>query len=208
MIELGNNIRSSKGVVTMKKGLFALTGIILLPAICFADTPAAETPPAPTTEAAPAKTTAPATPAPIDCQYKLPKGSDTVEQSLLMTWAQNAALQSFQFNPENIKTELAALKNCYTDQGWKAFNDALKTSGNLEAIQNNQLTVTSKVSGTAKVQNVQDKQWKVSMPLKVTYQNNDKQLLQALDVSLLIALNKSGALGIMQIIATPNQAEK
>jgi hypothetical protein len=170
----------------MKTFLSAFLGLIFLPVFCFAET---------------------TTPAPIDCQYQLAKDTDAVEQKLLSTWAENAAIQSFQFNAENLKTELNALKNCYTAQGWKGFNEALKTSGNLEAIKNNQLTVTSKISGVTQIQNIKEKQWKVSVPLKVTYQNKDKELLQTLDVSLLIALNKSGTLGIMQVIAVPEQSE-
>ncbi len=179
--------------MTMKALFSTLTGLMIVPAICLAEAAPAPTPPA-------------STPPAIDCQYKLSENTDTVEQTLLSTWAENAAVQSFQFNPKNLKTELDTLKHCYTEQGWKGFNEALKTSGNLEAIEKNQLTVTSRVSGTAKVQNIKEKQWKISVPLKVTYQNKDKQLLQSLNVELLIALNKkSGTFGIMQVIAVPEQ---
>ncbi|MDF1646814.1 MAG: DotI/IcmL family type IV secretion protein [Legionellaceae bacterium] len=192
----------------MKKRFSTLVWLMLLPVLCFADAapiaPATKTPslldkkkPEVTTPAEPAAPTA------IDCQYKLSKDTETVEQTLLSTWAENAAIQSFQFNPQNMKKELAELKQCYTEQGWKAFNEALKTSGNLDAIEGNQLTVTSQVSGTATVQNIKEKQWKVSIPLKVTYQNKEKQLMQTLNVELLISLNKSGSFGIMQVIAVP-----
>ncbi|MDF1677933.1 MAG: DotI/IcmL family type IV secretion protein [Legionellaceae bacterium] len=197
----------------MKSRLFTLIWLTCLPILGFAsaniETDKKSDPATPaTTEAkAPAQPAAPISPATIDCQYKVAKDTDSVEQTLLSTWAEHAAVQSFQFNPKNLNAELDALKKCYTEQGWKAFNEALKTSGNLDAIRGNQLTVTSQVSGTATVKSVKDQQWKVSIPLKVTYQNADKQLLQALNVDLLIALNKkSGALGIMQVIAVPRDA--
>ncbi|MCH9755775.1 MAG: DotI/IcmL family type IV secretion protein [Gammaproteobacteria bacterium] len=194
----------------MKKRFAAIIWLMFLPIFCFADTPPAaanDTPEALTTT----KPLAPVeakqvSPSDINCQYKLSKDTDTVEQTLISTWAENAAVQSFQFNPTNLKTELDALKNCYTSQGWKAFNEALKTSGNLEAIRESQLTVTSQINGTAKIKNIKEKQWKVSIPLKVTYQNKEKQLLQALNVELLITLSKSGSFGIMQVIAVPKQA--
>lgn len=183
-------------IVSIKKHFLMLMLLTCSPVICFSDTAPAPKAPAPAAETAPAV---------INCEYKLAKNSTTVEQPLLSTWAQNAAIQSFQFNAKNLKTELDALKSCYTKQGWTAFNEALKTSGNLEAIEKNQLVVTSKISGTPNIQNIKDKQWKVSIPLKVTYQNKEKQVLQTLNVELLISLNKSGSLGIMQIIAVPKQ---
>ena len=193
----------------MQKTSLAIALLVLTPALSFAEAePAkpAESPAPQTSEAAvPA---APPAPAIINCQYQLPKGTETAEQTLVTTWAEKALVQSFQFVPENINTELEALKSCYTDQGWKAFNEALKTSGNLEAIRANSLNVTSKIDGKIQVQSIKEKQWKVSMPLKVTYQNKEKQLLQALNVDLLIALKKSGSFGIMQVIAVPQQGEE
>ena len=176
----------------MKKTSLAIALLALTPALSFAEAEPAESP----------------APAVINCQYQIPKGTETIEQTLVTTWTEKALVQSFQFIPENINTELEALKSCYTDQGWKAFNEALKTSGNLEAIRTNSLNVTSKIDGKVLVQNVKEKQWKVSMPLKVTYQNKDKQLLQALNVDVLVALKKSGSFGIMQVIAVPQQGKE
>jgi len=185
----------------MKKTSLAIALLVLIPALGFAkeevatpnETPGLATPPVP---------------AVIDCQYQLPENTASVEQALITTWAKKALVQSFQFVPENMNAELEALKSCYTDQGWEAFNEALKTSGNLEAIRSNNLNVTSKISGEIHVENIKDKQWKVSMPLKVTYENNEKHLLQVLNVDLLIALKKSGSFGIMQVIAAPDQGKE
>ena len=185
----------------MKKTSLAIALLVLVPTLSFAEKEAST----PTEALVPA---APPAPAEINCQYKLPEDTASVEQSVITTWAEKALVQSFQFVPENMSTELEALKSCYTDQGWKAFNEALKTSGNLEAIRSNNLNVTSKIAGEIHVENIKEKQWKVSMPLKVTYQNKEKHLLQALNVDLLIALKKSGSFGIMQVIAAPEQSKK
>jgi len=182
----------------MKKTLLSIALFTLAPTLSFADAEPVK----------PEEVAAPPAPAVINCQYQLPKGTETVEQAVITTWAEKALIQSFQFIPENLNTELDALKSCYTDQGWKAFNEALKTSGNLEAIRANSLNVTSKIDGQIQVQSMKEKQWKVSMPLKVTYQNKEKQLLQSLNVDLLIALKKSGSFGIMQVIAVPQADDK
>lgn len=143
----------------------------------------------------------------INCQYKIDKNTTQLEPSFVSIWAKQAAIQSFQFHADHIKTELTALKPCYTEQGWKGFNEALQTSGNLAAIQNHHLVVSSQVNGEAAVKTIQETQWKVTVPLKVTYENKEKQLIQTLTVNLLIALDKqSGTLGIMQIIALPKDS--
>jgi len=189
---------ANKGAVPMKKISLAIALLVIIPSLSFAE----ENLPQPIPEAASP------TPAMINCQYQFPKGVESVESALLKAWAEKALVQSFQFVPENINTELKALQSCYTDQGWKAFKEALKTSGNLEAIRSQSLHVTSQINGEIHIENIKEKQWKVSMPLKVTYQNKDKQLLQALNVDLLIALKKSGALGIMQVIAVPQKGQE
>ncbi len=182
----------------MKKNSLAIAVLLLTPTLSFAETELTK----PTEASVSAE---PPVPVVINCRYQLPSDTKSVQQSLVKTWAKKALIQSFQFVPENMNSELEALKACYTDQGWKAFNEALKTSGNLEAIRSNHLNVTSQIDGEVHVENINEKQWKVSMPLKVTYQNQEKQLLQVLKVDLLIALKKSGSFGIMQVIAAPQQ---
>ena len=53
---------------------------------------------------------------------------------------------------------------------------------------------------------IKDNQWKASVPLQVVYQNDKEKLTQLLTVNLLIGRKISGDLGIMQMIATPQQA--
>lgn len=195
---------ANKGAVSMKKTSLAIALLALIPTLSFAEEEATK----PTEASVSSAPSAPPAPAVINCEYKIPEGTASVEQAFITTWAKKALVQSFQFAPEKVNKELEALKACYTTQGWKAFNEALKTSGNLEAIRTYNLNVSSQVDGEIHIENIKDKQWKVSMPLKVSYQNKDRQLLQALNVDLLIALKKSGSLGIMQVIAAPQQNQK
>ena len=142
----------------------------------------------------------------VNCKYRITAETTTIEQSLISTWAGKAAVQSFNFNPAAIDEELAQLKLCYTDQGWQGFDEALKKSGNIEAIKSQHLTVTSQVDGELKVNPIKDNQWKVSVPLQVVYQNDKEKLTQLLSLDLLIGRKMSGDLGIMQMIATPRPA--
>lgn len=162
----------------------------------------AVTPAAPVTPAA----TALQTPAVIDCNYRIPAETKTVDESVISTWAKKASVQSFEFNPTTIDQELVALKSCYTEQGWQGFNDALQKSGNINAIKSQHLSVNSQIDGDMKVNPVKDNQWKVTIPMQVVYQNDKDKLTQQLTVDLLIGRKVSGDLGIMQMIATPRQS--
>lgn len=147
----------------------------------------------------------PATPQPlpvVNCEYPIP-ATTAIAPGLLLEWAQKAAVQSFNFNPIDIDTQVEKLKSCFTDQGWQGFHDALDKSGNLAAIKSQNLTVSSEVDGTPTVTPVKENQWKVSLPMHVVYQNDKEKLTQLLTMDLLISRKVSGSLGIMQVIATP-----
>ena len=208
----------------MNKTILATTILTILCSSTYAAA-GAQTAPAPQAPAAtmtqPAPTGAPAAPVagtpaavtpavalvppPINCKYHIPADNATVDQRVLSTWATKAAVQSFEFNPASIDQELVDLKSCYTDPGWQGFNDALQKSGNIAAIKNQHLTVSSQVDGEVKINPVKDNQWKVSVPLQVVYQNDKEKLTQLLDIDLLIGRKISGDLGIMQMIAVPRK---
>lgn len=141
----------------------------------------------------------------INCQYRLPSDMKVPSQNVLSNWAKKAAIQSFQYNPGSVDSELTALKSCFTEQGYKGYMDALEKSGNLAAIKAKQLTVKSNVTGDTVIQDKKDNQWKIRVPLEVTYENTEQKLVQTLNVDLLVFRQSSGALGIMQVIAVPQQ---
>jgi hypothetical protein len=159
-------------------------------------------------EVAPATQTPVAAPKPapiINCQYHIPAATKTLELDVITTWAEKAAIQSFDLDHSQLDAQLANLKYCYTEQGWKAFNDALKQSGNLTAIQSQKLTSISQLNGKTTITALKDNQWKVNLPLQVVYQNDKERLTQQLSIDLLIGRKGSGDLGIMQLIAAPKQ---
>lgn len=159
----------------------------------FAETPAPkETAPAPQT-------------GPINCEYHFSKDTKVIDPSQMQTWSKNATLQLFTFNNAQFKDQLSALKNCFTEQGWQGFNTAFEKSGNLNAIQSKQLSVSSELKGDTSLQVVKDNQWKSTSPIEVTYQNKEQKLNQSLTVNLLITRKPSGDLGIMQVIAVPKK---
>lgn len=184
----------------MKKTLLATALVSLLCTTTHADTitqPIA-------TPSATAVTTQQPTQA-INCQYRIPAEKISIETPLILTWAKEASVQSFQFSADKLDDELATLKSCYTDQGWLSFNEALQKSGNITAIKAHHLTVSSQVDGELIVTPVKDNQWKVTVPIQAVYQNDQNKMTQLLNVDLVIGRKLSGDLGIMQMIATPRK---
>jgi hypothetical protein len=153
-----------------------------------------------TTQTPPVEATAQAA-NPINCEYKMPKKTAQVDPALVLSWAEKATIQSFNFDVAKLDEQLEALKNCYTEQGWKGFNDALQKSGNLESIKGQQFNVNSQMDGEAQFVDKKDNQWKIMLPVQVTYQNSKEKLTQSLSVTVLVGRKSSGDLGIMQLVA-------
>lgn len=139
----------------------------------------------------------------INCEYKIPPEVKKIDPSLVLTWSEKATTQAFDFNSESIDTQMQQLKNCFTEQGWGSFNNALQKSGNVDAIKTQKLTVSSLIDGKSQVIEANEVQWKISLPLQVVYQNSREKVTQLLNVNLTIGRKLSGDLGIMQMVATP-----
>lgn len=187
----------------MKRFRFCL-GIIILSSTLHAEnlTQAKDTPPVKSATTSEKATPAPATPnQAIDCNYRIPAETSQLDPSLISKWAEKAAEQSFDFNYATIDQQLDKLKNCYTEQGWQGFHEALQKSGNLSTIKAQKLMVHSSVSGASTISAIKDNQWKVILPLQVVYQNDKEKLTQSLIINLVIGRKLSGDLGIMQLVA-------
>ena len=142
----------------------------------------------------------------INCDYKIPASTKTIEQSVILTWSEKAVTQAFDFDPVSVDNQVQKLKACFTDQGWMGFNSALGKSGNVEAIKSQKLTVSSQLDGQAQVTEAKDNQWKLILPLHVVYQNDKEKVTQLLNVNLTVGRKMNGDLGIVQMIATPKAA--
>ena len=161
--------------------------------------------PAPAPAPAPAETAITPTSA-LNCNYHIPANNAKLDTNLVLQWAQKATQQTFTLDPSTVDVELTDLKACYTDQGWQSFSDALKKSGNLDAIKQQKLNVSSLIDGQATITQNKDNQWKVIIPIQVVYQNSKEKIVQSLTINLIVSRKVSGDLGIIQIVAIPRQA--
>lgn len=142
----------------------------------------------------------------LSCTYHIPDGTKTIDDSMVLKWSEKAVQQAFQFEYNVIDNQIGALRACFTDQGWKGFEDALSKSGNVDAIKSQQLIVSSIIDGETTITPAKENQWKVNLPLQVVYQNGQQKLTQLLNVDMLIGRKTNGDLGIMQMIAAPRQS--
>lgn len=146
---------------------------------------------------------APKAVATLDCNYKIPASTKHVESNLVSQWAVKAVQQAFDLDFDTMDAQLQQLKNCFTEQGWQGFSEALEKSGNLKAIKEQKLVMTNKLEGEPRFIEEKESQWKITIPLEVLYQSAREKMPQSLSVDLLIGRKLSGDLGILQMIASP-----
>jgi hypothetical protein len=200
-------MRAPKGITGMRSIQWMMLATTLMSGISYADkltTDALQVPDKPldvtktvTVAAAPNSVLV------IDCNYPISASQHDIDHALLSTWAQKAARQAFEFNADQIDTQLNALKACFTTQGWQGFSDALKASSNVDVIKTHHLIVSSQINGDVNIEPIKDNQWKITIPMHIVYKNDKELLTQQLSVNLLVGRNPSGTLGIMQLIASP-----
>lgn len=180
---------------------------------------AASTAKKPTTSATPSTTAAPAeatppTPAPIDCNYVI-ETSNLPSEDTVIKWVSFAAKKTFNYSYNNIDQSFKTLQACYTKNGWKSFNQALQSSGNIDMVKKEQLIVSPQDNGSPEILNApaedsKKKSWVVLVPLNITYQSKTQSVKQDLNVKVFVQLKKSNGkemFGINQIIATPRDKE-
>lgn len=145
----------------------------------------------------------------IDCSYVVPQPVSQVSNDTVLQWANYAATQTFTYDFQNYDKQFQQLKACYTTMGWDSFMEAVKTSNNLKAAQEEHLFVSAKTNGetqlVSKSSNTTQPSWLVRVPVKVTYQNQDREVSQDMYVDLTIKTIYGSPmhLGINQIIASP-----
>lgn len=101
----------------------------------------------------------------------IPNQSD----SAVLQWANQAVIASFTYNFVNWRTELSNAAQYFTQDGWSQFQDALKSSGSLDIVQQKKLIVSA-VATRAPV--ILQKgplagryAWRIQIPILVTYQS-------------------------------------
>ncbi|HHT0594538.1 TPA: DotI/IcmL family type IV secretion protein [Legionella anisa] len=141
----------------------------------------------------------------INCDYRI-SPDQQIDNALIVNWAKYAVLHSFNFDLPSFDSQLNNLRTCYTKNGWTSFINALQDSGNINSIKNQNLMVSSILDGTVQLIDAQENQWKIIVPIKVFYKNDQEEITHFLNVYMIISWRNAFKLGIVQIVATPRSA--
>ena len=119
----------------------------------------------------------------------------------LLQWVSDTLPTLFTLDFLNYKTELSALRQNFTDNGWKKLTDLLATYASVNIIQNAKLFVNAEATGAPFIVNQGEIDgrygWWVQMPIVIHYNSTDRHYdssiaLQALVVRTSTLDNLSG----------------
>lgn len=109
----------------------------------------------------------------------------------LLQWTERAAVAAYTYNFVNYRDAMQQLQNQFTADGWRYYEDALRTSRMLEMVIAKKLVVSAVATGTPVIldQAVINSRyaWKVQLPLLVTYQSPNEQTQQAMIVTIIVS---------------------
>ena len=148
--------------------------------------------------------------------------TQTYRDSFVINWTIEAILKLYSIDYVNYRAQLQSQRHNLTTLGWKNFQNAMKSSGNFQAILGNQYFTTAKSTGSGtiiKTGRIQERfAWKIKFPLEIVYQAAKgadefakKYIIQELDMNVTVVrvpryLNSMG-LGIRAIIAEQTNIE-
>jgi intracellular multiplication protein IcmL len=102
-----------------------------------------------------------------------PLSTPMLSSQALLSWASQVAMGAYTYSFANYREKIQLLEGNFTSDAWQQFLTRLKTSGNLEAVDQRKIIVSSVVSGTPVIvtQGMLSGRyaWRVQVPLLVTY---------------------------------------
>ena len=109
----------------------------------------------------------------------------------LLQWAHGASVSAYTYNFVNYRDAMQQLQNQFTADGWRYYEDALRTARTLEMVIAKKLVVSAVATGTPVIldQAVVSGRysWKVQIPLLVIYQSPNEQTQQAMIVTMIVS---------------------
>jgi intracellular multiplication protein IcmL len=145
-----------------------------------------------------------------------PLGRPNLSNSAVLKWAARSAVAAYNYNFVNYRENLQAASAYFTDDAWRNFLAALKSSGNLEAVIKRRIIVTAVVSGAPVIQGKGVYQrgvirgryvWKVQVPLIVSYQgagdndNYKRAVLVTLTIARVSTISTKYGIQIIRYVA-------
>lgn len=139
-----------------------------------------------------------------------PLAEPNMTSSALLQWANTAAIAAYTYSFVNYRGELQAASEFFTPDGWQGFLDALKTTGNLDAVIQEKLIVSAVATQAPII--LQEGvlsgvySWKIQFAMLVTYQSASRVAQQPVVVTMLIQrvspLSSARGIGIAQFVVS------
>ncbi len=111
--------------------------------------------------------------------------------SKLLQWAHNVAVEAYTYNFVNYEQMIEQLKAYFTEEGWDYFENALQTTGDLNAVISKKLIVSAVSIGAPVILErmfVGGRfSWKVQIPLLISYQSPNEQVQKPVIVMMIIS---------------------
>lgn len=120
-----------------------------------------------------------------------PLDQPVVNPSELLQWASQAATAVNTYNFIDYRAAFQKAQSYFTADGWRNFENALRSSRNLEAVLEKKLVVSAVATGAPVIvdQGVINNRyaWKVQVPLLVSYQSASDNTQQSVVVTMVIS---------------------
>ncbi|GEM_PF-3313239 len=110
----------------------------------------------------------------------------------LQVWANEAIINTFTFNSENIKTRQQDMSRYFAPETWKIYRDAFNQSSIYKKIHAHHLAVSAVATKPPKITIKTFDNISVEMPILVTYTSPHKSITQNLNITLKL-IQKPGA---------------
>lgn len=146
-------------------------------------------------------------------QVLVPFSAPILSSSELLQWAERVAVLAYNYNFNNYPEIMSQLQNYFTSNGWKYYQDALTTSGLLDAIISKKLLVTAVTTADPVIN---DRSyvgglfsWMVQVPMLVTYESQTEKKSGNLIMNMVISrvpvtLDIPKGIAIQSLIAAPS----
>ncbi len=123
-------------------------------------------------------------------------------------WVLQSTIQAYSYDFANYHSQLGAAEANFTQEGWLAFEDALKQSGDLDAVVNQKYAVSAVATGAPSLQSEgvvkHVYQWVFEFPMTLTYasaeQSSSKQVMVTVTVERVPETVNPRGLGIESIL--------
>jgi intracellular multiplication protein IcmL len=134
----------------------------------------------------------------------------SVNRSTLLDWTTKAVMKANTYNFTQWREQLTVASADFTNKGWESFQQALKASGNLEAVIARRLIATARVDGPVVVSReyidpARRYTWIVQIPFIITYEGsgssrNEQRLLATVTVVRVPTTESEKGIGIDAIV--------